>query len=312
MNTNQSQMNPSIMLLEAVRANNLVDAQFALQNGADVNSRYKDYTGWQRTIHLNSRYNDYTALFCSLEDAKMTRLLIGAGADVNARNNHGETPLMCCNFKPDVAQLLIDAGADVDARDDSGKTPLIHSLSVEVAKVLIGAGADINAQDRLGRYALACCKSIEMRAYLIGQGIDVNVRSNSGMSQLMINVRRDEPVEIVKLLISAGADINAQNHEGMSVLGQSQNIEMLKFLIDNGAEVVFEQLPEKFHLDAKKFVLQLCVRQIFQICVGLQSLDLSAFELLAIVDESNPNMAHLTMHQKWTAITSVKHFHDEN
>ncbi len=51
----------------------------------------------------------------------MLRILVQAGADVNARDEFGRTPLSAC-FDTDYARALIDLGADVFARDKQGKT----------------------------------------------------------------------------------------------------------------------------------------------------------------------------------------------
>ena len=56
------------------------------------------------------------------------KFLILLGADVNARNTTGATPLMLAaarNRDPDVIKALINAGADVNAKDNAGRTPLI-------------------------------------------------------------------------------------------------------------------------------------------------------------------------------------------
>lgn len=54
-------------------------------------------------------------------------MLIKAGADVNAKDNSGNTALriVAQNHKKDIVELLINAGADVNTRTSDGKTALM-------------------------------------------------------------------------------------------------------------------------------------------------------------------------------------------
>ncbi len=81
------------------------------------------------------------------DSREAVRLLIGTGADVDARDEDKRTALMWAsmfNENPEMIQLLIDAGADVNARDDTGRTALTYALrrdNKEVIKVLEENGA---------------------------------------------------------------------------------------------------------------------------------------------------------------------------
>src|SRR5215813_6751142 len=56
--------------------------------------------------------------------AEAVRMLIVAGADVNAVNAFGATALMWGITDPEKVRLLVAAGADVKARSKMGRTPL--------------------------------------------------------------------------------------------------------------------------------------------------------------------------------------------
>jgi len=107
--------------------------------------------------------------------------LIIAGADVNAKNESGRTPLINCFVEfsgsddyfvvfsalygcKNIVKLLINSGADINQQDDEGKTALIYAIALfdsegigytaPIIKDLLNAGADINLKDKDEKSAL--------------------------------------------------------------------------------------------------------------------------------------------------------------
>lgn len=94
------------------------------------------------------------ALFCNKD---MGELLLAHGADVNAKNRLGETPLLEAAGCTAVVELLLAHGADVNIKDNDGQTPLLAAAArgaMETVKLLLAHGADVNASDRYGRTPL--------------------------------------------------------------------------------------------------------------------------------------------------------------
>lgn len=80
-------------------------------------------------------------------DIGKVRELLAQGADVNAKQLQGWTPLHLAGSNKEIIEFLISKGADVNAKDNADWTPLMweaYKGSFNSAKLLIEKGADID------------------------------------------------------------------------------------------------------------------------------------------------------------------------
>jgi len=200
-------------------------------------------------INVSDKITDQTALFYAVENGnrEMVRILLAAGADIDARNRVGQTALMHLNDKSNVSIVrdLIAAGADVNARDQRGETPLLeaaNSSSLAVIQELITHGARAVAKNDLGTTALiraAENSNAQITVLLLKFGVDVNAQDENNETALL-NAARWGSAATVKVLLDARADVNATDDEEKTALILAANNEsprILKLLIDAGADV---------------------------------------------------------------------------
>jgi hypothetical protein len=100
-------------------------------------------------------------LFQAVERGAITAIenYLGAGGDVDARNEHGHTLLMAASIYrwPKIVRLLLAHSANPNARDaTTGQTPLHYAArsSYDSVKLLLAAGADATARDHEGKSVL--------------------------------------------------------------------------------------------------------------------------------------------------------------
>ena len=158
-------------------------------------------------------------------------VLAQSGADVNAADDSGRTPLHCAagfasQTRRDVVsapmvQILIATGGNVKATDEWGLTPLHYADTSQTAEVLIAAGSDVNARTNDKRTPMHCAaqfgaKKQAVVAALITSGAIVDARDAGGRTPLHFaaasrrSAGADTSPVLVTSLIDAGADVNAR------------------------------------------------------------------------------------------------------
>lgn len=86
------------------------------------------------------------------------RLLAGAGANVNARDNDGNTPLHE-TFLTDVEEELLKLGANVNARNNDGETPIFTTVDNDAIPLFIKYGADLTIRNKKGQTVMEAAKA---------------------------------------------------------------------------------------------------------------------------------------------------------
>lgn len=216
-----------------------------------------------RTVLKPEKFKDIEETKYRMSDfSKLTKLLIDYGADVNIRDNNGNTALMyalCAKenigkqnnahislVKSEYSRqikLLIQAGVDVNVQNYQGQTALMYAENAEQTKLLLDAGADVNAKDDLGFTALMFAQTSEQMDLLLNAGADINARDYAiGYTTLIWTLldkftTADIKRQKIAVLLKAGANINEQNNKGYTALMYADNVEQTRLLLEFGADV---------------------------------------------------------------------------
>jgi ankyrin repeat protein len=193
-------------------------------------------------------------------DVGVTKLL-AKGADVNAKDDNGQTPLgYASSFgrKKVIPVLLKAPGIDVNSREKDGTTLLMHAAEngePDAGLALLKAGADAKAVAPDGSTALHRLCSVtkhnrkqfnvpegpylELLDALVAGGAPVNAKKkHDGATALLVAVPEGH-VPTVTELIAKGANPNLANATGetpLLVASRDGDAAMVKALLDGKAD----------------------------------------------------------------------------
>lgn len=231
-----------------------------IDTGIDVNrARHREYYEYEDTEE--DREYVTTALHLAVNKNPRDGLAIASkllekGADVNALDSKGRTPLfvvckrggwnlnvffeykaavnvcmkdgetlLTCNLdiSTKTYQLLVDNAGSVDVPNQRGETPLLCMLKrsdFEKANVLINAGANVDIKDRQGvALLLWACSDLDEKTIegILEKRPDVNIVDKNGTTPLAWACKRGFG-DVVSTLLEQAADVNARDSCGRSPL----------------------------------------------------------------------------------------------
>ena len=210
-------------LMQLVRPEAKIEEQreFLAHPGVDVNTSY-------------ARTGQTPLMYPGCLSTERVKLLLGAGADVNAVSTDGCTALIdavICGAKGSV-EILIAAGADVNMKDNNGFTALWYAIQcsfTDCIDILMEEGADVTlASNNTPEILLSALGNHRIVRLLIEAGVDVNEEpetclTNQEPRNPLICAVRDcalpadfrarwqksyiSKIKCVQLLLGAGADV---------------------------------------------------------------------------------------------------------
>ncbi len=229
------------LLHVACRYNAVKTARMMLQLGAEVNDNRmcaRSHDGLTRNTPLH-------AAACGSEE--LISLLLAAGANINARNSAGDTPLILAakfrNAEPftptaDGALLLLERGADASLRNNDGKSAADYAWNQPLVQALARAGVHPAEPepDCMSPLQLAyIVNDVELFDHFLQSGMDPDVQTG-GNTLLQTLLRNNGNAEYARMLIAAGADVQRCSEDFAVAMGRAHT-EVARALLEGGFTV---------------------------------------------------------------------------
>ena len=158
-------------------------------------------------------------------DYMAARMLLDAGADVNAFNGLGETPLSFASrdLGSELVELLLSSGANPNIPDGAGFYPIHYAVErgeMEIVELLTETAADVNVRDKsqLTPLMIAAARADQkILQYLLIKRPELDLQDEKGFTAGMHAVVSDN-VEGIRILLASGANPTILDHSGQSII----------------------------------------------------------------------------------------------
>jgi ankyrin repeat protein len=182
-------------------------------------------------------------------DTALLRVVLGHGADLSARDGHGDTALHIAAYRGDAGEVeaLLDYGAKPDARNDDGATPLLYGAgNEEIVRALLAHGANPNLASKLELTPLMAAAahrdSHRIVSLLLGAGADTHVKKGGQEYVALKAVYGGDP-QTLELVLGHGASPQQSKGNVASPLAMAAYFDdeaALRCLLDHGADINFD------------------------------------------------------------------------
>ncbi len=156
---------------------------------------------------------------CEAKNAEIKKIL-AEGGELDLRSRNGRTALhyACYSGNHHIAKLLLSLGADANAEDDEGYTPIFMAVEGCNAVILLlaDAGADINKVSHKKTAPIHnACKIGKLGAIknliALGASLEGELHAEKSLIRLVIesfkNVFPSSALQMVRMLIKGGAEV---------------------------------------------------------------------------------------------------------